>query len=113
MKKFISLILALVVACSFCVVSFADSPDTMTNASATEVEPRRAEPIEVVVGKYLCTDSGGDLYRKYVYRTYLVPAGKTLVCRSSEQYKWTQTDYTVDGRVWDRVSYYEWTYEII
>ncbi len=113
MKKLISLILTLVVACSFCVVSFADSPDTTTNTSATEVEPRRAEPMEVAVGKYYCYDNDGDTYTHYVYRTYLVPAGKTLVCVKDMEYKWTLYNYKYADRTWDGVMYFESTYQIV
>ena len=93
MKKIISLFLVLVVACSFCAVSFADSSDSTTSTSTTEVEPRRAEPVEVRIGRYDCFDSGGEFYSTYIYRTYLVPAGKTLVCVKEMEPKWVKYNY--------------------
>ncbi len=113
MKKVISLILSLALACGFCFISFADNTNFTTNISATEVNPRRAEPVEVRVGVYFCRNHGGDSYVHYVYRTYLVPAGKTLVCVQDMVFQWEKNNYTFSGRTWDTVSYYESTYQIV
>lgn len=113
MKKFISLILAVVLACGFCAVSFADNTNFTSNISATEIDPRRAEPMEVPIGRYYCLDDDGSVYSHFVYRTYLVPAGKTLICIKDMELQWTKSDYELNGRIWSTVWYYESTYQIV
>ena len=79
MKKIISFLMVIVVSCSCCMLSFAADADSENNNLAKAyIEPRRAELVEVVSANYDCFD-GKDYYNHYEYRTYTVPAGKTLV----------------------------------
>lgn len=111
MKKIISFLMVIVVSCSCCMLSFAADADSENNNLAKAyIEPRRAELVEVVSANYDCFD-GKDYYNHYEYRTYTVPAGKTLVS-TGHYIDWIKENYKHAGRVWDRVMRTAYTYEI-
>lgn len=88
----------------------ADADSENNNLAKAYIEPRRAELVEVVSANYDCFD-GKDYYNHYEYRTYTVPAGKTLVS-TGHYIDWTKENYKYAGRVWDRVMRTAYTYEI-
>lgn len=111
MKKIISFLMVIVVSCSCCMLSFAADADSENNNLAKAyIEPRRAELVEVVSANYDCFD-GKDYYNHYEYRTYTVPAGKTLIS-TGHYIDWIKENYKYAGRVWDRVMRTAYTYEI-